>query len=57
MALNKTEIDKVNNLYKENDTLKEENARLRLIIERLDKMEAGMNEKLDKLLNESHSHD
>ena len=57
MALNKTEIDKVNNLYKENDTLKEENARLRLIVERLDKMEAGMNEKLDKLLNESHSHD
>ena len=56
MALNKTEIDKVNSLYKENDALKSENDRLRRIVERLDKLEADMTEKLDKLLAQSHAH-
>ena len=60
MALNNEEINKVNLLYKENDDLKAENARLRLIVDRLDKLEANMTVMLEKILdhsNQSHSHD
>ena len=57
MALTKEEIDKVNNLYKANDALQAENAELRKIAERLDKLEANMTAKLDEVLKQSHTHD
>jgi len=57
MALTNEEINKVNTLYKENDDLKAENARLRLIVDRLDKLEANMTAKLDEVLKQSHTHD
>ena len=57
MALTSEEINKVNLLYKENDALKAENANLKSIVERLDKLEASMTAKLDEVLKQSHTHD
>ncbi|MBC8416723.1 hypothetical protein H8E06_00150 [bacterium] len=57
MGLNHEEINKVNLLYKENDALKSENANLRAIVERLDKLEASITAKLDEVLTQSHTHD
>ena len=57
MALTNEEINKVNLLYKENDALKAENANLKSIDERLDKLEASMTAKLDEDLKQSHTHD
>ena len=52
MALNKEEIDKVNNLYKENDTLKAELSELKTVHARLDGIEAMLKEVLEK----THEH-
>ena len=56
MALNKQEIDKVNNLYKENDILKKEIETLKTHAQRFDKLEAMLEKVLDHS-SQSHSHD
>lgn len=55
MALNKVEVTKINDLYKELDVLKAENDKLRSdqsITERFDKLEALLQDVLEK----SHAH-
>jgi cell shape-determining protein MreC len=56
MALTKPEIDKVNNLYKENDALKAEIQTLKTQAERFDQLEAMLKKVLDHS-TQAHSHD
>lgn len=56
MALTKQEIDKVNNLYKENDALKKEIEALKTQAQRFDKLEQMLEKVLDHS-SQAHSHD